>query len=44
MISFDTNVLAYATAARADDGVSRAQDRCARDAGKNERAFTAECC
>jgi predicted nucleic acid-binding protein len=30
MISFDTNVLAYATAARADDRVSRAQDPLAR--------------
>jgi hypothetical protein len=26
MISFDVNVLVYATAARADDRVSRAQD------------------
>ena len=30
MISFDTNVLVYATAARADDRVSRAQDLLAR--------------
>ena len=30
MISFDTNVLVYATAALADDRVSRAQDLLAR--------------
>ena len=30
MISFDTNVLVYATAALADDKVSRAQDLLAR--------------
>jgi predicted nucleic acid-binding protein len=44
MLSFDTNVLVYATAALADDRVSRAQDLLARDAGNDEHPAIAESC
>ena len=45
MISFDTNVLVYATAALADDRVSRAQDLLARAMrANNEHPVIAESC
>ncbi len=42
MISFDTNVLVYATAAISDEKVTRARDLLARNAGCNERPIATD--